>query len=473
MNEGEVFRNVLCVPAFKFNLLSVSKLTKELNCCVSFFPTCCVFQDLSSGKVKGIGDIEDGLYVLRSQGMQQGNVNIIRTMSAVEKTIDPALWHMRLGHIPMGVLRRIKVFNNCSSLSLKQCSICPQARQTRIPFPISNSKADANFDLVHMDVWGPYKLPTHNGKRYFLTLVDDHSRWTWVFLLALKSDVIVVLKQFLSMIKTQFGNIVKVFRSDNGGEFFNTNCSELFTSNGILHQSSCPHTPQQNGVVERKHRHVLETARAIKIQSNLPDKFWGECVEVAVYIINRIPLTTIGNKTPYELLYNKQPSLSHLRVVGCLCFATNFLKKDKFAPRAREAVLLGYAATQKGYKLYDMKSKTIFVSRDVVFHEQLFPFQAHNIDTEEGMHFLDLGGTEMNSECETPTTTITEHSNGEPSHSEVTSSPPSCMLEEEHVEEEHVTDVHDQVVLRKSHRTVRPPIWQADYVLPGKVARNC
>lgn len=196
-------------------------------------------------------------------------------------------------------------------------------------------------------------------------------------------------------------------------------------------------------------------------------------MKAAVYIINRIPLTTIGNKTPYELLYNKQPSLSHLRVVGCLCFATNFLKGDKFAPRAREAVLLGYAATQKGYKLYDMKSKTIFVSRDVVFHEQLFPFQAHNIDTEEGMHFLDLGGTEMNGECETPTTTTTEHSNGKPSHSEVTSSPPSCMLEEEHVEEEHVTDVHDQVVLRKSHRTVRPPIWQADYVLPRKATRNC
>uniref|UniRef100_A0A3Q7HR22 Reverse transcriptase Ty1/copia-type domain-containing protein n=1 Tax=Solanum lycopersicum TaxID=4081 RepID=A0A3Q7HR22_SOLLC len=92
---------------------------------------------------------------------------------------------------------------------------------------------------------------------------------------------------------------------------------------------------------------------------------------------------------------------------------------------------------------------------------------------EEGMHFLDLGGTEMNGECETPTTTTTEHSNGKPSHSEVTSSPPSCMLEEEHVEEEHVTDVHDQVVLRKSHRTVRPPIWQADYVLPRKATRNC
>ncbi|XP_049378187.1 uncharacterized protein LOC125842960 [Solanum stenotomum] len=338
-------------------------------------------KDLSSGKVKGIGDIEDVLYVLRMQGMQQRNVNTIRTIFVVGKTIDPALWHMRLGHIPMGVLRRIKAFNNCSSLTLKQCSICPQARQTRVPFPISNSKADANFDLVHMDVWGPYKMPTHNGKRYFLTLVDDNSRWTWVFLIALKSDVIVALKQFLSMIKTQFGRIVKVFRSDNGGEFFNTNCSELFTSNGILHQSSCPHTPQQNGIVERKHRHILETARAIKIQSNL---------------------------------------------------------------------------------------------------------LAHNIDYERGMHFLNLGGTKMpnhveseilissdHGEDEIPSIVVTGLSDGEPGPIEVTPPPPLCTLEEEHVEEEHVPDAQDHIGLRKSHRTARPPIWQTDYVLPGKATRNC
>jgi len=94
-----------------------------------------------------------------------------------------------------------------------------------------------------MDVWGPYKVATHNGMRYFLTLVDDKSRWTWTFLLCLKSDVIVVLKQFLTMIKNQFGKCVKVFRSDNGGEFFNSSCCELFVSLGIIHQRSCPHTP--------------------------------------------------------------------------------------------------------------------------------------------------------------------------------------------------------------------------------------
>lgn len=132
--------------------------------------------------------------------------------------------------------------------------------------------------------------------RYFLTLVDDKSRWTWTFLLVWKSDVIVVLRQFLLMIKNQFGKCVKVFRSDNGGEVFNNNCHGLFFMHGIIHQRSYLYTSQQNGVVEKKHRHLLETAKAIKFQVNLPNKFWGECIEAATYIINRIPLSVLKNK---------------------------------------------------------------------------------------------------------------------------------------------------------------------------------
>ncbi|XP_075112694.1 uncharacterized protein LOC142182334 [Nicotiana tabacum] len=132
-----------------------------------------------------------------------------------------------------------------------------------------------------MDVWGPYKVATYNGMKFFLTLVDDYTRWTWTFLIRLKSDVIFILKNFLVMVKTQFGKSVKMFRSDNGSEFFNTQCSELFQLHEILHQSSCPYTPQQNGVVERRHRHILEIARAIRFQGHLPARFWGDCIETA------------------------------------------------------------------------------------------------------------------------------------------------------------------------------------------------
>lgn len=144
-----------------------------------------------------------------------------------------------------------------------------------MPFPKSISRSDKLFQMIHVDVWVPYRIQTHSGHRFFLTIVDDCSRMTWIYLLRLKSDVVVCLKQFLALINTQFDVTVKVLRSDNGSEFFNSECNNLFQSYGILHQSSCVHTPQQNGVVERKHRHILEVARAISLQGFLPLKFWG------------------------------------------------------------------------------------------------------------------------------------------------------------------------------------------------------
>jgi len=107
-------------------------------------------------------------------------------------------------------------------------------------------------------------------KHYFVTLVDDYSRYTWVCLIQSKSEVFTVLQNFLSLIKNQFDVSIKMFRSDNGREFVNSQCVDLFRSKGIIHQTSCAYTPQQNGLVERKHKHILEVARALKFQSGIP-----------------------------------------------------------------------------------------------------------------------------------------------------------------------------------------------------------
>ena len=138
------------------------------------------------------------------------------------------------------------------------------ARQTRNPFKHSLTTSVTCIELIHMDVWGPYKITTYNGMNYFLTLVDDHSIWTWIFMLRVNFDVSSILKTFLAMILNQFEKYVKIFKTDNGSDFFNNTCGDLFKTHGILHQSSCPYTLQQNGVVERRHRHLLETARSIK-----------------------------------------------------------------------------------------------------------------------------------------------------------------------------------------------------------------
>lgn len=154
-----------------------------------------------------------------------------------------------------------------------------------------------------------------------------------MFLFAHKSQVPGLLKNFLSYVTTQFNTSVKMLRSDNDTEFTNHDITSFLASHGILHQTSCVKTPQQNGRAERKHQHLLNIARALKFQSHLPNSFWGDFILTAAHIINLLPAQPIQFKTPFELLYDKPPSYDHLRSFGCLCYATNiYSSADKLSP---------------------------------------------------------------------------------------------------------------------------------------------
>lgn len=151
--------------------------------------------------------------------------------------------------------------------------------------------------------------------------------------------------------------------------------AQHFRDKGILHQTSCVATPQQNGRVERKHRHILNVSRALLFQGSLPTKFWGEAVMTATHLINRTPSAVLQGRTPYELLYGEKPCYDRLRVFGSLCYTHLRLRdKDKFGPRSRHCIFVGYPYNQKGWKVYDIDKKEFIISRDVVFHETVFPF---------------------------------------------------------------------------------------------------
>lgn len=172
--------------------------------------------------------------------------------------------------------------------------------------------------MVHCDLWGPYRTPARSDNRYFLTLVDDYSRNVWLNLLPTKIDVCKTIRHFISMVHNQFHTDIQKHRSDNGTEFM---CmAQYFRDKGIMHETSCAGTPQQNGRAERKHRHILNVARALCFQASLPITYWGECIMAAAYLINRTPTPLLNSKTPYELLYNRPPPLSHFRVFGSLCY---------------------------------------------------------------------------------------------------------------------------------------------------------
>ncbi|GJY17687.1 putative RNA-directed DNA polymerase [Tanacetum coccineum] len=141
-------------------------------------------------------------------------------------------------------------------------------------------------------------------------------------------------------------------------------------NNGMIHQTSCAYTPQQNGIVERKHRHLLNVTRSLLFQGGIPLNLCSECILTACYLINRLPSSMLKEKYPYHLVFNKKPSLKHLRDFRCLCFATILNSNDKFSSRAEKCVLIGYSSFKKGYKLFSLERKQFIFSRDVKFLEK-------------------------------------------------------------------------------------------------------
>ena len=170
------------------------------------------------------------------------------------------------------------------------------------------------------------------------------------------------------MMSTQFNWKIKTM-SDNGTGFY---LKDFFHSNGILHQLTCVDTPQQNAIVERKRQHILNVARALRFQSQLPLCFWGDCVLTVVYLINRLPSKSLGNKSPYELLFNYAPSYNHLKCFGCLCFISTLPhNRDKFAPRARKCVFLGYPKALRAIRSW-ISLPILFTSLETLFSMSIF-----------------------------------------------------------------------------------------------------
>lgn len=150
----------------------------------------------------------------------------------------------------------------------------------------------------------------------------------------------------------------------------------------IVHQSNCVDTSQQNRVVERKNRHLEEVMRALMYESKLPLSFWGDVVQCAAFLINKMHISILLNMSLYEILFDKPPKYDMLKPFGCLYYAST-LKRErmKLDPKANPCIFIGYAKSQKGFKLYDLKTKIMFVSRDVRFPEKLFPYFIKNQGT--------------------------------------------------------------------------------------------
>lgn len=240
--------NTLLVPSLSHKLLSVSQVTKALNCVVLIYPFFCFLQDILTKEIIGRGTKRGGLYYMEDFSVGRAHHMHYPRNNKMEQVL---LWHRRLGHPSFGYLKHVS--------------------------------------LIHSDVWGPSPKSSISGYRWFVIFVDDCTRMTWIYLLKQKNEVIHIFQQFHKMIQTQYSKKIKILRSDNGGEFVNHKFHEYFKKHGLIHETTCPQTPQQNGVAERKNRHILETARALLHGAHVPHHHWTDAVTTAVYLINRKP----------------------------------------------------------------------------------------------------------------------------------------------------------------------------------------
>ena len=351
------------MPEFTSNLVSVKRATNYLNCHAIFGPNSFHFQDIKSGKVIGEGKTKGDLYVLEETSSSRSSPS---TLISCFASSSNTLWNARLGHPHSRALEIMLphvVFDNSS------CEACILGKHCKTVFPKSSTIYEQCFDLVHSDVWTSPCLSRDNNK-YYVTFIDEKSKYTWITLLPSKDKVFDAFLNFQSYVTNQFNAKIKVLRSDNGGEYTSHKFKDHLKKHGILHQTSCPYTPQQNGVAERKNRHLMEVARSMMFYTNVPRRFWGDAVMAACYLINRIPTRILNDTSPFEVLNKTKPSLDHLRVFGCVCFILRPGElRDKLEAKSTRGMFLGYSTTQKGYKCYDFSKNRTVVSREVKFIE--------------------------------------------------------------------------------------------------------
>ncbi|KAJ0581064.1 putative RNA-directed DNA polymerase [Helianthus annuus] len=365
--------NILHVPELKQNLLSVQKFCSDNDVFFEFHSSFFVVKDESTHTTLLMGPSEQGLYTIRLPQLKS-----IPKVAFTATKESSTIWHHRLGHPHRRVLQSL--ISSCSlpvstKLSSCLCSSCQMGKSCKLPLKLSAFHSNHVLDLVYCDVWGPSPTLSIDGYRFFLLCVDHHSRYMWLYPLKQKSDVYTIFKNFVSMAERQFSTKLKNVQTDWGGEF--RNLTPFFTSLGIVHRRSCPHTSEQNGTVERRHRHVVETGLALLAHSNLPQRFWHFAFDTATYLINRLPSRTSSNKSPYQHLFNRKPDYSFLRVFGCQCFP--FLRpynRHKMDFRSAPCVFLGYSPDHHGYRCFDPATERVYVARHVRFNEHILPFRA-------------------------------------------------------------------------------------------------
>ncbi|CAI7829723.1 unnamed protein product [Closterium sp. NIES-54] len=331
--------NVLYVPGVQENLLSAGQL-KE-----------------SGVQLQGDGD--DMLLVAVT-----GEVVALRTIASATKSTPDRL-HARLADVGVDTIKSSAKHDVATGLNIKPlagadppCVSCAGGKQARHTFPDKGSDAEEALAVVHIDFCGPIWVAAKDGSLYFLLLKDHHTQFVWVMPVAKKSDV---LREFHKV-------------ADQGGEFLGKEFTDFVDGKGIVHDLTCPYTPQQNGMAEREMRTAVESVRTMLLHMGVQHHWWHLALRQAVWVRNCLERsTTPPGTTPYQLLTGKKPDLTLARVWGCMVqfMVPEQQRGGKLAPKARWGLHLGVSPESKGWEVLDLTDNKVVTSVEVIFYEML------------------------------------------------------------------------------------------------------
>nr|GEU51420.1 hypothetical protein [Tanacetum cinerariifolium] len=360
-----VKNRVYYVEGLNHNLFSAGQFCNA-NLEVAFRKSTCFVRDLQGNELL-TGNRGSDLYTISLQDLTSSTP--LYLMAKASPT-QAWLWHRRLSHLNfdyINLLSQKDIVIGLPKLKYVKDQICSSCKLSKAKRSSFKSKAvpslKGRLNLLYMDLCGPMRVAIINGKKYILVIVDDYSRYTWTLFLHSKDETTKV-----------------------GTEFLNKTLNAFFKEEGIEHQTSTARTPEQNGVVERRNRTLVEATRTMLSASKLPLFFWAEAIAIECYTKNRSIIIPTHDKTPYHIINDRKPSIKHLHIFGCICYITRDGENlDKTKEKEDPCILVGYSTQSKGYRVYNKRTRMIVESIHIRFDEIKEVFETSVVNDTSGL----------------------------------------------------------------------------------------
>lgn len=392
---------VLYVPDTRRNLFSIAMATDNGM--------------LVAGNKTRIHLIKDN--IIRAVAVRSGNLFKLlmripdRPEANVALTNSLQDWHEKLGHLnKVAVKKLLKAmhieFDNSNDST---CESCILGKQHKATYKAKTTKV-TEIGEINSDLCGPFRTTSIGGSNYFMCLTDTFSKYRKVYFLKNKSEAAQYIVDYLQWFKNQTGKSVKSLLTDGGLEFNNQTVKNALKEIGANFRMSNPYCPAQNGIAERTNRTIVELARAMLISSKLPKSLWAEAVNCAVYILNKTHSNGESEKIPEQIMFGKKPAYNHLKSFGDKCFILDTDQREKWDPKSKPAVLVGYSEDVDGYRVYIPTTSQIKRSKNVVFPSN---DESNNNLSQQDEIWVDDDGMDMSDtddkEVEVPTPIKTPH----------------------------------------------------------------